>query len=94
MGGNGRTAWPVLLSLHRGRAATGRGEAAPQCRGDGARVRIVVDLDALDPLDPLKPAPPRGDQAARRAVAVGERLAADVRREQQGARIARSKLQR
>ena len=78
----------------RSAAAAGGGEAAPQRRGDGARVGILMDLDALDPLDPLKPAPPRGDQAARRAVAVGERLPADVRREQQAARVARPKLQR
>src|ERR687895_1746293 len=46
-----------------------------------------MDLDALDPLHPLEPASPGGDEAARRAVAVGERLPADVRGEQQGARV-------
>ena len=46
-------------------AAPGRGETAPQRRGDRARVGIVMDLDALDPLDPLEPAPARGDEPAR-----------------------------
>src|SRR5918995_1222348 len=47
-----------------------------------------MDLDALDPLDPLKPPSPRSDEAARRAVAVGERLPADMSGKQQGVRVA------
>jgi hypothetical protein len=47
----------------------------------------VVHLDPLDPLDPLEPAPAGRDEAAGRAVAVGERLLADVGGEEQRPRL-------
>ena len=47
----------------------------------------VVDLDRDDPLHPVEAAPAGHHQPQRRAVPVVERLAGDVRREQQIARV-------
>src|SRR5215211_5910899 len=67
-------------------AALGR-DAAPHRRGRGAEVGVGVDLDARDPLDPLKAAVAGDDEPARRPVAVGQGLVADVGGEQQVARV-------
>ena len=46
-----------------------------------------MELDAVDPLDPLEAAPARDDEPARRTVAVAQRLVADVRGQEQAARV-------
>ena len=83
----GRVRTPAPLRRALGRRDLAVGEAAPHRGGHSARIGILVDLDAHDPLDPLEAAPARRHEPARRAVAVGERLAAHAGREQQAARV-------